>query len=657
MTQVDSLKDWETSSKLEWLATNGIGGYASSSISGANTRRYHGLLVAACKPPLGRAVLLSKLEEEIRVEDQHYHLSANKYPHVIYPQGFRHLLSFTSSPIPTFLYSIDEIGLTIQKQIWLAREANTVYVRYTVLKSSDPFQFSLLLFAAYKDYHSEQRHWDGFQAKLDVTTTGKLTFTAFDQAIPLHIKVMGSSDFQYHKEPEWYFNYEHEWEELRGQDSFEDLYNIGRFDGILTQGDTVTFVATTEDADPALPYDALEAESTRIAQLLKKAKLPKNAPSVVSQLVLAADQFVAPKSKRVSRATIIAGYPWFTDWGRDTMISLSGLTLATRRYDIAKQILASFAGAIKDGLIPNRFRDDGEGAEYNTVDATLWLFQAARSYAVETGDWQFLTGKLYDSLESVIEHHISGTIYNIHVDPEDGLLYAGEPSVALTWMDAKTGDIVVTPRVGKPVEIQALWYNALQVFAEISEKADKPTKKYLTLAAKVKRSFKAKFVSPNNKKSLLDVVDGPTGDDPSVRPNQLFALTLAYPVFDPKSRMAAAVLKTVEDELLTPKGLRTLSPNSPNYKGKYGPGDQRARDLTYHQGTVWPWLFGVYADAAFAVRGEAPIEKLLIYAEDLLKEFGVGSIAEIYDGDEPQRPNGCIAQAWSVAEILRVLLK
>jgi predicted glycogen debranching enzyme len=650
-------QDWENSNVLEWIVTNGIGGYASSSIAGANTRRYHGLLVAACNPPLGRAVLLSKLEEELKIDDQIYHLSSNKFPNVIHPQGFRYLASVSSDPILTFTFNISDNGVTLQKQIWMGYQQNTVYVRYTLLKAPDLVQFSLQPFMTYKDYHTELRQWDGFTAKIEKKSPSSIEFKALDNAIPICLSVVSSDSFTYRDQPGWYFNYEHEREIERGQDAYEDLYCAGAFDGQLRQGDVVTFIATIESEEPASPHEALKKEIERKEQLVKKARVSKNAPDIVRDLILASDQFLIAKSKKVSRATVIAGYPWFTDWGRDTMISLPGLCLSTKRYESAKQILLSFGSSVKNGLLPNRFTDDGAGAEYNTVDATLWMFQAAYLYAKETGDWALLTDKLYEPFEAIIKQHIDGAPFNIQVDPEDGLLYAGQDGYALTWMDARTGDFVVTPRIGKPVEIQALWHNALRIFAEISDKADKPSKKYVSLAAKVKKSFKEKFISPDLKDSLLDIVDSPNRDGAKIRPNQLFALSLSFPILDPKSRTASKILKTVEEQLLTPKGLRTLAPDYPEYCGKYGPGDQGTRDLTYHQGTVWPWLFGAYVDASIAVRDEAPLRLIAEYAKVMLSEFGLGSIAEIYDGDSPHRPNGCIAQAWSVAEILRVLTR
>lgn len=655
MTQInnETLQNWDVSSRLEWLVTNGLGGYGSSTLSGANTRRYHGLLVAALEPPVGRTVLLSKLEEEIRVEEQVYFLSANKYPSVTYPQGYRHLTAFDIHPVPTFTYSLHEGTVILQKQIWMAYGQNTVYIRYTVLKAPEPVSISLSPFMAFKDYHTEQRKYDSFIGAADLVSRGHIAFRANEAAQVVHLRVHPSDAFGFDPKGGWYFNFEHEREEERGLDAFEDLYCPGEFSGTLGPGRAITLSATAEPGEPASPHTALAAEIQRREKLVKDAKLPANADPVLRSLVIASDQFIVPKSDRVSRATIIAGYPWFTDWGRDTMISLPGLCLATKRHSTAREILLSFASAMKDGLIPNRFTEHGDGAEFNTVDATLWLFQASHCYANASGDWDLLTGPLLCVFKNILNAHAKGTRYSIHVDPADGLLYAGEPGVQLTWMDARYNNYVFTPRTGKPVEIQALWYNALRVMAETSERAGKPFKSYLTQASKVQKSFLKKFKNPDSA-SLFDVVDGPGGNEAKVRPNQVFALSLAYPIIEPASPIACQMLDAVCKELVTNRGLRTLSAKDSGYIGKYGPGDQGARDAAYHQGTVWPWLIGAYVDAYKAVHG-APPDAMVAEVHAMLCEYGVGSVAEIYDGDEPRRPNGCTAQAWSVAELLRVL--
>jgi predicted glycogen debranching enzyme len=651
------LQDWEQISRREWLVTNGIGGYASSSISGANTRRYHGLLVAACEPPLGRAVVFSKLEEELRVEDHLYLLSANQYPSVNYPQGFRHLQSFTLDPVPTFTYSVHENTVVLQKQIWMAYGENSTYITYTLLKAPEPVKLGLIPFLVYKDYHTEQHRWDGFKADYTTTSAGSLRFVDFDGAHPTYMRLTPSNSFQFHAISGWFYNYEHARELERGLDHLEDLYCPGRYDGMLAPGKSVTFVVSLDEENLAEPSISHAKEISRQGRLLSLAAEESTTESDLRRLVIAADQFVIEKSDTVARATIIAGYPWFTDWGRDTMISLPGLTLCTGRHDVAKSILLAFTGAIQDGLLPNRFTDGNAGADFNTVDATLWYFHAAHQYAIHSGDWALLTVDLLPHFEDILNAHIAGTKYGIRADPDDGLLFAGEPGVQLTWMDAKVGDWVVTPRIGKPVEIQALWFNALSVAAEVAGRSGKNGAIWKSMAEKAQKSFTSKFVNPESG-SLYDVIEGPNGAPPdsAIRPNQIFALSLPFSLIDPGTTTAKAVLKVVTDNLLTPYGLRTLAPTDPAYVGTYAPGDQTRRDGAYHQGTVWPWLLGAYIDAHRKVeRDSAQVRVILKDILESMNNYGVGSIAEIFDGNAPHNPNGCIAQAWSVAEVLRSL--
>ncbi|MGI4787984.1 MAG: amylo-alpha-1,6-glucosidase [Janthinobacterium lividum] len=654
MTQLsgDILQHWDTSSSREWLITNGIGGYASSSLSGANTRRYHGLLVPAFSPPLGRAVLLSKAEEEIRVEDQLYQLSANKYPSVVQPQGFRHLTYFSTRPVPTFTFIFHEETVVLEKRIWMAHGLNTVYIQYTLVKSPEPVKLGIVPLLAYKDYHTEQHRWDGFTAELTHEADGRLKFVAFPTANPLFMTMKPPFGFVDHSG--WFFNFEHPREQERGLDFTEDLYCPGRFSGILSPGQTITLIATVETETPEEPEIALTQEIARQKALLETAGV-KPGDTAHETLTLAADQFVIENSEKVARATIMAGYPWFTDWGRDTMISLPGLCLTTKRFSVAKEILSAFAGAVHNGLLPNRFSDNGTGAEYNTVDASLWFFQAIYAYAEASGDWQFAQTEMLPVLQTILKAHIDGTDYNIGVDPADGLLHAGQPGVQLTWMDAKVGDWVVTPRIGKPVEINALWHNALCVAAEIADRAGQApfAADCRTRAAQAKDSFWHLFWNPATH-SLFDVIGSDGQPDASLRPNQIFAVSLPFPVID--GERAKSVVDVVASQLLTPFGLRTLAPGSPDYHPHYAPGDQTARDGAYHQGTVWAWLLGAFCEAHFKAYGDKAKTRGLL--ADLLKtgltEYGIGTLAEICDADSPYAPNGCPAQAWSVAEVLRV---
>ena len=408
---------------------------------------------------------------------------------------------------------------------------------------------------------------------------------------------------------------------------------------------------------PAEPEAALEAEIKRQKSHCWLRQMSPMGTLAREILTLAADQFVIEKSPKVARATVMAGYPWFTDWGRDTMIALPGLCLTTGRHEVAREILTSFAGAVHDGLLPNRFSDSGAGAEYNTVDASLWFFHAVYAYAQASGDWDFAETEMLPVLQTILDAHFQGTDYNIGVDEADGLLHAGEPGVQLTWMDAKVGDWVVTPRTGKPVEINALWHNALCVTAELADRAGQANRAAdcRQRAAQVKASFSEKFWNPAAN-ALYDVI-GPDGQpDASVRPNQIFAVSLPFPVIE--GDRAKAVVAQVQDQLLTPFGLRTLAPGSPDYRPRYAPGDQRFRDGAYHQGTVWPWLLGAFLEAHLQVYADKAKTRALLSSllNEGLSEYGVGSLAEIFDGDPPHAPNGCIAQAWSVAEVLRALV-
>jgi predicted glycogen debranching enzyme len=449
----------------------------------------------------------------------------------------------------------------------------------------------------------------------------------------------------------WYRNFEYAIERERGLDFAEDLFNPFTFTFDLNRFARARIIASTERRDIRTADHYRDVEINRRRGLTTPTA---NESELVRALTTAADQFVA---KRSAGHTIIAGYPWFSDWGRDTMIALPGLTLTTGRVEIAKSILAEFARHVDRGMLPNRFPDAGETPEYNTVDATLWFFEAIRALVHLTNDLEFVREHLYSVLTDIIAWHVKGTRYNIHMD-SDGLLYSGEPGVQLTWMDAKVGDWVVTPRQGKPVEIQALWYNALRVMEELSEKLDDKAerKQYRAMAERARKSFNGLFWNQATG-CLYDVVDGDKCDA-SIRPNQIFAISLPHSI--PSKRRAESILRVVQRELLTARGLRTLAPSDPHYVGRYE-GDQRSRDGAYHQGTVWPWLMGPYFTAYMKTFGEKAgrefaTEWLKNFAEHL-REGCLGQVSEIFDGETPQQPRGCVAQAWSVAELLRVAVE
>lgn len=645
--EAEVLNDFGAACAREWLVTNGIGGYASGSLSGANTRRYHGLLIAALTPPTGRMTLLSQLDEAVTIEGAVYELSANQYPGAIHPQGFRYLETFEASPVPTFSYRLRP-DILLEKRIWMAYGRNTTYIQYRLAESPEAVMLRLTPLVCWKSFHAEMHPWEGFPLSLSAGP-GEMRMRATPDA-PLLRLVAGKTDWQ--PAGYWHRNVEHERERERGLDWHEDLYAPGHFLSTLQPGGSLTLIATIEDACDT-PEQARNALLKRRQALLDRADV---ADDYARALVLAADAFVIEGAKKGApgpqRSTIIAGYPWFSDWGRDTMISLPGLCLCTGRPDVARAILTSFAGFVSEGMLPNRFPDQGETPEYNTVDATLWYFQAIRAYVEQAKDGLELARALWPVLKDILAWHEKGTRYAIQVDPADGLLHAGEPGVQLTWMDAKVGDWVVTPRIGKPVEINALWINALIVMAELAERLGEDPAAYRKRAEKAAKSFRAVFVRPD-KCGLFDVLTD-SGPDESIRPNQIFAVSLPYsPLALPQQK---AVVKIVEEELLTPFGLRTLSPQDPAYRPHYG-GSPAERDSAYHQGTVWPWLLGPFVTAHYRVYHDADrARSYLLPLKAHLKEAGIGSISEIFDGDPPHAPNGCIAQAWSVAEILRALL-
>ncbi|HJZ97303.1 MAG TPA: amylo-alpha-1,6-glucosidase [Candidatus Solibacter sp.] len=617
----------------EWLETNGIGGYASSTVSGMNTRRYHGLLVAATKPPVGRMVLLSKLEDTLVLNGRRFELSCNHYPGVIHPQGYRYLTEFRRDPFPVFVYEVE--GVTLEKRVFMVRGENTTVIQYE-FRGATPQECVLELspLIAFRDYHSMTHENGAIHGTLAIAP-GRVMCSPYPGCPEFHL---AHTDGEVRPIGDWYRNFEYTIEEQRGLDFREDLFNPMMLTFDLAKNPRPALIASTE------PKDASTADKLRAAETERRRDL--------DPLEQAADQFLV---RRGEGHTVIAGYHWFSDWGRDTMISLPGLTLPTGRFDEARGVLTAFAQSIDRGMLPNRFPDAGETPEYNTVDATLWFFEAVRAFAESTSDYEFIRTRLYDVLSDIVAWHERGTRYGIRVD-SDGLLEAGEPGVQLTWMDAKVGDWVVTPRRGKPVEIQALWYNTLCVMQAFSEQfgGRSDVARYSSMAQKARESFAAQFWN-ETAGCLYDAVNG-TDRDASIRPNQVFAVSLPHTMLD--SDKAAAVVATVQQHLLTPYGLRTLAPSDPQYRGRYE-GDQWHRDSAYHQGTVWPWLMGPFVTAYLKVNGRSPqaldqVSQWLSELRRYMTEEGLGQIPEVFDGDTPHRPGGCIAQAWSVAELLRV---
>ena len=645
----ESCRDLNVALTREWLETNGIGGFSSSTISGLNTRRYHGLLTAATKPPVGRLVLLSKLEETLVIDGRRYEISANQYPGAIHPQGFNYQTGFRLDPFPGFSYEVD--GVLLDKSVFMVHGENTTVVQYGLVRTGASDQRDVTLevrpLIAFRDYHSTTHENGALNPQVE-TENGQTTFRPYSDLPAIHL---AHDPAEINPNGFWYRNFQYVVEQERGLDFTEDLFSPCALTFDLNAVEKVNIIASTEQRDAGTADSYRQGE---IARRLTLHKQTNGKNELVVSLTTAADQFVVTRERG---ETVIAGYHWFADWGRDTMIALPGLTLVNERWDIAKHVLTEFSKHIDQGMLPNRFPDAGEVSEYNTVDATLWFFEAVRSFLQHTGDYKFVRTTLYDVLKDIVNWHIKGTRYQIHVD-DDGLLFSGEPGVQLTWMDARVGDRVITPRHGKPVEIQALWYNALRVMEDLAGRFKDPNAKleYGALAEKARTSFNELFWN-EQAGCLYDVIDGEIRDA-SIRPNQVFAISLANTLLS-KER-AVSVLHVIEHNLLTPRGLRTLSPADPNYIGRYEGGPAN-RDGAYHQGTVWPWLMGPYITAYTWTFGKKAGRKFasawLENFSEHLHEACLGQVSEIFDGDAPHAPRGCVAQAWSVAELLRAIVE
>jgi len=646
-------QNFDEAIRREWLETNGLGGWASSTITGAHTRRYHGLLVAATKPPVGRMVLLSKLDETIAINDQRFdklnvqrfELSCNRYPGAIHPRGFEYLVSFEKDLFPVFEYEAG--GIKLRKTIAAINDENTTLLLYEILQAPANFSFELRPFIAYRDYHG-MTHENSALRREAQFNNGVFHAQPYDGAPELFVMIPGGS---FEAQADWYRNFEYSVEQYRGLDAREDLFTHGVFKVNLQAGDKLGVIISTNNPAGREAFKLFNIEKRRREKILD---CPSNKDEFSKTLTLAADQFVVKRGEDLR--TLIAGYHWFSDWGRDTMIALPGICLVTGRYDDAKKILRAFAQSASQGMLPNRFPDAGEQPEYNTVDATLWFFVAIYKYLQATGDEKFVRDELMAILRDVIAWHERGTRYRIHVDT-DGLLYAGEPGVQLTWMDAKVGDWVVTPRQGKAVEINALWHNALMIFAELSKRFGNTAdmQQFAQRAEQVKIIFNEVFWNEAGG-YLYDYIDG-DHRDALLRPNQIFALSLPFPMLE--GDKAKKVLKIVEEKLYTPAGLRSLAAHEQGYRAHYG-GDSWSRDGAYHQGTVWSWLLGPLITAIVRGEGEAGKRRAKQLLENItphLSDAGIGTISEIFDAEPPHAPRGCMAQAWGVAEVLRAYIE
>jgi predicted glycogen debranching enzyme len=647
----------DTMLRREWLVTNGIGGYAMGSLAGARTRRYHSLLTASLQPPTRRTLMVANLDAWVDLDGRRSPLVTHEWAAgVVLPDGYRHLESFRlEGTIPVFVWGLGDVRIV--QRIWMAHGHNTTYVTYTYARGTANVRMVLKPLCTYRDHHALTKGgyhvdvefcavpWPGGQA----VTVQPLLDRHAEPARPFRIFSSGGTITP---DSEWWWSFHLAEEKKRGMDNQEDLFAAATISADLRLGNTLAVVFTAEDSDPAPWHDALQAEQQRQRLLLEQADLPANTPEWIQQLVLAADQFIVSRDiDGQPGKSLLAGYPWFSDWGRDTMIALPGLTLATGRREEAAAILQTYAKFVDQGMLPNRFPDAGQAPEYNTVDATLWYFQSVYACYKACGRDHPAIRELYAVLIAILKWHIGGTRFNIRMDPADGLLYAGEPGLQLTWMDAKIDDWVVTPRLGKAVEINALWVNALRIAAEMAADLGYPddAKTYAEMADRAHASFNARFWYSGG--YLYDVIDGLDGDDPTLRPNQIFAVSLPFPLLD--GEQAKAVVDICARELVISYGLRSLAPDETDYVGYYG-GDRLQRDGAYHQGTAWSWLIGPFVSAHHRVYGNA--RTAMTYLEpmaDHLYDHGLGSISEIFDGDPPHVPHGCMAQAWGVAEVLR----
>jgi predicted glycogen debranching enzyme len=643
------LSDFEKAIGIEWLETNGLGGYASSTVLGINTRKYHSLLVAATEPPVERTLMVSRLDETVIIGGVRFEVSASEYKSTVHPRGYRYLEGVRLDPYPVFTYIVG--GIKLEKSIFMAHGQNTTCVTYRIESlpngpRTSQVMLELRPILGLRDHHTLMEESADF--KVDVDVGGGMLSAKPQGELPTLYVTLGRARFE--QDCYWYRDYLYRREQENGYPASEDLLSPGRF--VITFEDTET-AGLAFSTNPEVVDDIEAVKQTEIRRRAGIIDSPVANQDLGRHLLRAADAFLAKRGAK--GRSVIAGYPWFTDWGRDSMISLPGLALVTGRLEDARRTIETFASHMDRGLIPNRFPDTSSGAEYNTIDATLWMFEAARKYYEYTDDGDFITG-LLPKLRGSIKHHLDGTHYGIHTD-NDGLLEGGAEGVQLTWMDAKVGGKVITARRGKAVEVNALWYNALRITADFCAEFGglAEESRYDYLARQVFENFNKQFWNPK-KMCLFDYIAGDYKDD-AVRPNQIFAISLTYPVLE--FARWKHVVEVVEDELLTPYGLRTLSPMHPAYKGRYG-GNLETRDHAYHQGTVWPWLLGHYIRAYLRTHGRdgKTIPRcfaLLAPFLDHLKEAGLGTVSEIFDGDPPHRPSGCIAQAWSVAELLRAM--
>lgn len=666
--------EFEKSLKQEWIITNGLGGYSSSSILGINTRKYHGLLVAPLNPPGNRHLILSKVDESFESGGQEYSIYSNIGKNYI-SKGYQYLKSFEKEYIPIFTYEVD--GAIIKKYICIEHEKNTVCILYNIKNNEKRTKLKIAPIVNFRDFHTTTPN-EEFDLKQEVKDTKVKIIVNNQNQTPIYMKLSEGKYVEHFNDT--FRNMYYLEEEKRGQGAEENLAVPGVYEVKLRANEEkfITFICSLEEnIDELDGKDLINKEIIRITSSLYDSYLldPKKEYSdryrtLMRDYIIASDNFVAYRPT-FALYTIIAGYPWFLDWGRDALISFEGIVLIPRRFQIAKEVLLTFMRDIKYGLVPNGYSGYDGRPLYNSADASLLLFEQVRKYIEYTHDYEFLKNQAYDTLKKVIEAYINGIDLdgnNIHLDNEDGLLSSGTPQIQNTWMDAKIGNIVVTPRNGKAIEINALWYNALKIMESFANlyKEKELAKKYAELAKKCKENFIKKFYN-KKRKSFDDLV----GDN-SIRPNQLFAIGLHYPVVEPNSVEAKTAFETVTKKLLTPYGLKTLAKGEKCYREIYE-GDQIKRDMSYHQGITWPWLLGIYSDSFLNIINaeknknkkkelEEQYSKFAQNVEDtfyneMYNRSTVGSISELYDSAKPYEAKGAFAQAWSVAEVFRIIEK
>ncbi len=653
----------------EWIITNGIGGFASSTSIGINTRKYHGLLIAPLTPPARRYLILSKLDESLEIGQKHYDLYSNMCENYI-SKGYQYQTSFEKEYVPVFTYSVE--GVQITKTICMEYGKNTVGVHYKIKTKDKPVKLTLAPIMNFRDFHTMSTNHD-FQVKQQIN--GTKVRVVIDDVIQFPIYMNLSEGNYVQHEHDIFSHMFYVEEQKRGFYPEENHAVIGRYEVTIPENTTkeISFVCSFEENIEEIDVKKLiQKEKRRLQTIVKKSDLieepeAEEKKELIKNLIISTDSFIAYRPT-FRLHTIIAGYPWFLDWGRDSLIALEGLLLKTKRFDIAKEVLLTMVRDIKYGLVPNGYSGFDNRPLYNSVDASLLLFEQIQKYIEYTGDESFIEKEIFSKLETIIENYMNGIDVdnnNIYLD-SDNLLVSGTDTTQNTWMDAKIGDFAVTPRNGKAVEINAMWYNSLKIMESLCKKFKKTTqaKKYAELAKATKNAFEDKFYN-SRRKCLYDVLG-----DSKIRPNQLFSLSLTYPIIEPNSEIAENIIAVVEKKLLNPYGLQTLAKGEKGYVAVYE-GDPKKRDMSYHQGITWTWLLGIYFDSLCniqkAQKGKTKKEKwtkkIQEFKENVTQTFSkeieergcVGSIAEIYDSNKPYAPKGAISQAWSVAEILRII--